>query len=466
MSIISGITFYRPSISTTRRYIQDSAGYDMEARDDVTITDVVFHSDLGGSGSLINEYHKILEKAKDEPKVNISYRGVNGYGNIKSVSCLDDSDFVNLLHYTITVDAIPSDANTLNFRNYSYNSNTETPLNRTSQTVSYYDQSGTLTSATLYNKPTSYSQTWQYSLENGHIGGTGLKALEKAEKYLTTNICASLRGQYISSITKSSSENGTHTIVVKSQSTPGSDIGKYILLNTNTSDSYNFDGKYSDVSTTMTFSSLGPNLDGYYVTSGDFANKVYALDITGVPTGQSVTPFEFASGVMEYYKSGNFPWPSVGANDACWNLKSMSIVRDWSKGSAQLIINTTTQNLGNCDLNGYKIDYSISSKSKNTIVDVGGWSHAGYYVQDLSSSSETEYNYNISVEDTLSCPPGAGSGLKAYATGIFGDIDLANGSGQITSYVLKFKNRSCTLDVTQYLGSGLSTTGIGYEASP
>lgn len=465
MSIISGLTFHRPSISTTRRYIQDSAGYDMEARDDVTITDVVFHADLNGSGSLIKTYHEVLEKAKDEPKVNISYRGVNGYGNIKSVSCLDDSDFINLLHYTITVEAIPSVADTLNFRNYSYNSNTETPLNRTSQTITYY-QSGTLQTGIFYNKPSSHSQTWQYSLEGGRIGGTGLKALEKAEKYLTDTICKSLSGEYISSISKSSSENGTHTITVKSQSTPGTGIAEYILLNTNSSDSYNFDGKYSDASTTMTFSSLGANLDGHYVASGDFANNVYALDITGVPTGQSVTPFEIASGVMEYYKSGNFSWPSVGVNDPCWNLKNMSIARDWSKGSAQLIINTTTQNLGNCDLNGYKIDYSISSKDKNTIVDVGGWSNSGYYVQDLKSSSETEYNYNISVESTRGCPPSVGSGLKAYATGIFGDIDLANGSGQITSYVLKFKNNSCTLDVTQYHGSDLSETGIGYEAAP
>lgn len=480
---VNGLQFYRPTANVNRQYTRDGYGNIITSRDNVSITDLVLSSDV--TGNLIGVYDKALSKSINGLQLDVAYPSNTGtHGLIKSVNVSDESDFVNVLVYTIEIEAIPSYMFVTDYRliNSQENYSSETPYDQSATyVVGYLGTSGTIGTGIYYNKPTTetYSNDFCYQAAKG-----GKEPIEQAQAELQ-RVAGYISGQLdyenriLSSLSKSSSEDGCTSINATFLSLPANSSGN-ILVNVESTESYNHTDNYSDASYKITFSSLGTALNtGLYVVSGDFANKKYGLDIIGVPSGISSTPYDLAKGVMEYYidTSGGIggggvpglfqncehPTHKRMSGVPCWNTKSLTLEHNRSNNSATLNIQQTTQNIGNCDLNGYRIDYSIAVvDGASRYVEVPNWSYKGSVVQDIATYGEEAYEYSIDVQSILKCAP-SGTGIVNKAKSIFSGIDIMSGTGSITSYIINANDASCSLKITQYRSTGLQLNTIGYE---
>ena len=480
---VTGLVFYRPSITVSTSYTKDGEDNTVGQKDTVSITDTVLSSD---AQDLLSVFDTALSLSLNGSQRGISYPGnPNTYGIIKSVSIDTGSDFVNKLIYTVVVEAIPVRP-LYSIYNNSVISGVVSSLTETESWDVPYDMTkitipNTTAYTTYYNKPITYNYSLQVSCGKEFNGDTSLDNANKILQSLgrTTpssglvgDMSAYLTG-VVTSINKNSSSNGSQSLNITTLYLP-SDASGTLLVNQEITEFNNILDNYRDRSYRITFTAMQGSL--LYSTGTDKP----AFSITGIADQLSASAYDAASGLLKYFIdssglttiTGSLPGinlPCVLSNPilnetGCWNTKSVSLENNISNNSASLNIEQTTQNIGNCDLNGYKVDYSVvkQKRDKSRIyAEAPGWSSTGYWVQDMNTFRDEMYEYSIDVASIKKCSPPE-TGIVDKAKSIFSGIDLLQGSGIITSYVINVSADSCSLKITQYSGENKSISGVGY----
>jgi len=478
---IGDIDLYRPSINISAQYQKDTDDNDIGRIDTVSITDTVFYSDH--TGNLLGLYNDLIELLNGSA-VALSYPGNSGTtGRVKSLSSDPSSDFVNQFIYTIVLEAYPvGDITTIDsysgLAEYKIYSLTET------ESIDYpYDITGIQIPVSsskkniYYNKPIVYNYSLQVScdgIENAN------KVLEEKARVIPGSVYSNYNFYIINSINKSSASDGSQSLTVKTLLFPP-DASGVLLIDEQISKSENNLMNYRDRSYRITFKR--PQGDIQYRSSG-----TAAYTVTGLPEGivnnaqyfqnknktfsLSNESYNAAYDLMQYFisqeklsgVSQDLPYvnlnrdapcifesfyPPIFDQIGCYNTKSITLENNISDNSATLDIQQTTQNIGNCDTLGYKVDYNINRHSASKVVnEIPGWNISGYIVQDMNTYKSNYYEYSIDVTNIYKK---ADISLIDKAKQVFSGIDILQGSGVITSYNINVKDyNSCSLKITQY----------------
>ena len=494
MSIsVEGINFTRPSVNFSTEFRKDSDGNNIGQRDTITIQDVVLSSD---NNDLAGFYSNLVDKLTDTEMVTVDYPGNSGsVGRIKNLSLDNDSDFVNKLSYSVTLEAIPQ-RSLYSLYELGDLSGVVNSLTESESWDVPYDlyvlaiPTGQGTGF-FYNKPITYEYNLNFSC-GYHPSGSGItSSLDAANKILTTlgktspssGLVSGIDSRYIncgvSSVQLNRGTDGTTTLNIKSLFLPsgtGANPGNFTAsLNRNESkDEIQY---YSNRDIKVTINALPVGVG--YTSSGNTP-----WSITGVPTGLAESAYGViesvrdalidTSGMIEIEEtmpgkkqSCSLPHTAL-TSTGCWSTKLFSMTKDYSNNSATLNIEQTTQNIGMCDYSasGYKINYEIikhSPRDKQKVyAEPRGWSSPDYWVQDMNTFKDEYYEYSINVASTLACSRGD-TGITGIANTVFTGIDLLSGSGIITSKVISVSKDTCSLKIVQYSGENLSETGIGYS---
>jgi hypothetical protein len=469
---LEGFTFYRPSISISAQFTRDADGNVIGQKDSVSITDTVLFSDLSEGLNLLSVFDNAVSQSIDPSRKNISYPNNNDASCvIKSVSADGDSDFVNKLTYTVTVEALPiKEINSIygkvlsgkNIASLSVSESLDVPYDMSKITTPLGD--------ILYNKPITYVSSVQ-------VACNGNSKLQHAADILAeltrTGPSADLAvdmSQYrnvVTSITKSSSAQGTMSIEYTTLLLP-TDATANILANEEISKSKSTRDNFQEKSYKITFTAL----------EGPLEYNGTTYNVTKYPNNLSILAYDKAQALMRHYieakdipdttlslpgkdQSCTTPFPKLTVT-GCWNAKTISLENNISNNSAALSMELTTQNIGNCDRNGYKIDYSISTSKRDqsrVYAEIGGWSSPGYIVQDFNTYKDEYYEYSIDIGSIKNCVDG--SEMIDLAKSYFESIDLLSGGGIITSNVISVSANKCSLKITQYSGADLSVDTVG-----
>ena len=214
---LEGFTFYRPSISISAQFTRDADGNVIGQKDNVSITDTVLFSDLSAGLTLLSIFDHAVSQSINPSRKSISYPNNSGSSCIiKSVSADGDSDYINKLTYTVTVEALPvkqinsiygSILNGKNIASLSVSESLDVPYDMAKITTPLGD--------ILYNKPITYVSSVQVTCNGksklqdaadilAELTSTGPSADLAVDMSQYTNV--------VSSITKSSSSQGTMSI--------------------------------------------------------------------------------------------------------------------------------------------------------------------------------------------------------------------------------------------------------------
>lgn len=483
---VTGLIFYNPSVSVSTRYFKDNDENTVGQKDTVSITDTVLSSD---NPNLLTLFDSAFSFSLTGSQKSISYPGnPNTYGVVKSVSVDTGSDFVNKLIYTIVIEAIPLRPLYSKYGSSIISGIVSSLTETESWDVPYDMMKINIPTSNgdkiYYNKPITYNYSLQVSCGKEMSGDTNLDNANKIMQELgrtkpssgLVNDLSNYLSGIITSINKNSSSDGSQSLNITTLYLPNDSSGT-LLVNEEITEFHNSLENYTDRSYKIMFTSIQGSL--LYNTGTDKP----AFSITGVASGLSNAAHTAASGLMQYFIdtsgittiSGTLPGrnlPCVLLNPkltqtGCWNTRSVSLENNISNNSASLNIEQTTQNLGNCDLNGYKINYSIGKQNRDKsriYAEAPGWSSTGYWVQDMNTFKDNVYEYNIDVASIKKCAP-TGTGIIDKAKSIFTGIDILQGSGIITSYTINVSDNSCSLKITQYSGEDQSYSGIGYTGT-
>lgn len=469
---IAGFTFYRPSVSISTQFTKDSDGNNVGQKDTVTINDIVLYQDLSEGQNLIDIFDAALSASFNAIRRTINYpSNSNTECVIKSVTVDGDSDFVHKLNYTVVAEAYPKrELNTI-YGDILKNKNVSSLTFVESIDIPYDLSSiSTLDGNIYYNKPITYTCSAQVSCN-------GDKKLDDASDILSKLVSTKPSGNFgidledyqevVSSINKSSSAGGDMSVETTTLLLP-SDATSTLLASEDISESKNKIDNFLERSYRITFTTIEGSLK---YDEGSYNITEYANNLSDVAYGA-------ASSLLDFFISNkNIPIATLSLPGTeqqcstrlpplnvtgCWNTKNISIENNKSNNSATLNIEQTTQNIGNCDRNGYKIDYNITKNKRReskVYAEVAGWSSTGYIVQNLNTYKDEYYEYSIDVGSIKNCV--TGTEVVDMAKSYFENIDIMKGSGIITNYVISVSNGKCSLKVTQHSGADLSVDTVG-----
>ena len=494
---VGGLTLYRPSVSVTTDFKSDSNGNNVGQRDNVTINDTALYDD---TADLMALYNSLVELAIQGSPVEIDYPGNSGtVGTIKDFSIDESSDFVNIFSYSLIIEAIPT-RSLYSIYDIEDVSGLLTSLTMTENWNYPYDLSQIELPETdgstgiYYNKTINYDFNLSFSCGHNPSGGQELQeskevadlVLESLGRDSPSSGLVEDMSEYTGgpvSIKLGRSEDGTTSLNIRSVYLPTGNASTSGLFTVDVSKVSTVDkiGFNADRSLKISVTALPIGLEYETTTSG--TDKIYT--VTGWPSGLADSAFAKCTGILQSFidtsgileveneqpgkvQSCTLPRTKL-TTTGCFNTKSFSIDKNYSNNSATLNIEQTTQNIGNCDFafSGYRVNYSVVKhpRDKNKVyAEPKGWSSTGYWVQDMNTFKDNYYEYTINLDSMLKCAP-TGTGIKGLAMGIFNGINILEpGSGIITSKVFSINNNSCSLKITQYSGTNLSTSGIGYES--
>ena len=469
---IDGFTFYRPSVSISTEFTKDSDGNNVGQKDTVTINDIVLYQDLSEGQNLIDIFDDALSASFNAIRRTINYPNNNGTQCIvKSVTADGESDFVHKLNYTVVAEAYPTRELNSVYGDILKNKNVSSLTFVESIDIPYDLSSiSTLDGNIYYNKPITYTCNVQVSCN-------GDKKLEDASDILSKLVSVKPSGnfgtnledyqQVVSSINKSSSAEGNLSVETTTLLLPA-DATSTLLASEDISESKNKIDNFLERSYRITFTALEGSLkyDGSSYNFTEYADNLSdaAYSAASALLNHFISTKEIPlttlslPGKEQQCSTALTPLNATG----CWNTKNISIENNKGNNSATLNIEQTTQNIGNCDRNGYKIDYNITTNKRRqskVYAEVGGWSSTGYIVQNFNTYKDEYYEYSIDVSSIKNCV--TGTEAVDMAKSYFENIDIMKGGGIITNYVISVSNGKCSLKVTQHSGADLSVDTVG-----
>ena len=472
----SGLTFYRPSATVTVEVFKDDNGAVIGKKDIVTITDKVTSDDVSDLGQIAKG---ILGKSKNPIRTSVSYpTNSSTFGKIKSVSFSEESNFIDLLVYTIVVEAESSSP--LNNPVYGFtNENSVRSFSVSEKFDIPYDLEPTsILGRKYYNKTATFTSSVSVRCEGRGNKTANQNSLEVLKSFLTKTVSSERLGTLaqdydpiLSSITKNESSDGTISATVTVLYLPNDSSADVLYTQQIVQNQIQIPEAYNTRSYTMTFQGLAPPTyndnhdftkppEKFAVAKSEGTSFLALLSGTNHPTTDTYNgKINEEVCVLEY--------PAIDASSNCYNTRKVSIQQNQSDGIYSINIEQSTEPF-NCDLDGYQVDYNIVKKENQQVhVEVHGWNNEKSIIQDMQTKKADTDEYTVSVTDLSKC--GGGSALVDKAKAKFEElagfaVDSSSSTVHIISSSINLSANKCSLKATVH--KGVDGRGIGDPGNP
>lgn len=472
----SGITFYRPSATVSVETFKGDNGSVIGKKDIVTITDKVTSDDVSDLG----EIAKIaLDASKNPVRKATSYpTNSNTFGKIKSVSFSEESNFIDLLVYTIVVEA--ESKSPLNSPVYGFtNENSVRSFTVSEKFDIPYDlESTTILGNRYYNKTATYTSSVSVRCDGRGNKTANQNSLEVLKLFLTKTVSSERLGTLaedydpiLSNITKNESSDGTISATVTVLYLPNDSTAKVLYTQQIVQNQIQIPEAYNTRSYTMTFQGLAPPI---YDDNHDFVRPASKFDVAknagtsflSLLTGTNHPTTDTYDGKINE-EVCVLQYPAIDASSNCYNTRKVSIQQNQSDGTYAINIEQSTEPF-NCDLDGYQVDYNIVKKENQQVhVEVHGWNNENSIIQDMQTKKADTEEYTVSVTDLSKC--GGGSALVDKAKAKFEElagfaVDATDSTAHIISSSINLSANKCSLKATVH--KGVDGRGIGDPGNP
>jgi len=460
----SGLTFYRPSATVTVEVFKDDNGAIIGKKDIVTITDKVTSNDVSDLGQIAKN---VLDKSKNPIRTSVSYpTNSSTFGKIKSVSFSEESNFIDLLVYTVVVEA--ESISPLNNPVYGFtNQNSVRSFSVSEKFDIPYDlESTSILGDTYYNKTATYTSSVSIRCEGRGNKTANQNSLDVLKSFLTKTVSVERLGTLaqdydpiLSSITKNESSDGTISATVTVLYLPNDSTAKVLYTQQIVQNQIQIPEAYNTRSYTMTFQGLASPT---YDSNHDFVTPASKFDIAqsagtsflALLTGKNHPTTDTFNGKINE-EVCVLQYPAIDASSNCYNTRKVSIQQNQSDGTYTINIEQSTEPF-NCDLDGYQVDYNIVKKEDQQVhVEVHGWNNPNSIIQDMQTKKADTHEYTVSVTDLSKC--GGGSALVDKAKAKFLElagfpVDVSSPSNQIISSSINLSANKCSLKATVHKG--------------
>lgn len=456
---IDGFTLYRPTASFKRQFFKDNYSEIIGVQDDVTISDQVTYAD---NSDLIGLLDSIVAASKTGSFINVTYNDISCQGRIKSLSVDSDSDIVNILKYSVSIEAFPTNIAFATkwgltpadgVRDLTCTESGEDPKDRSIISLengqTYWNKVPTFT----FNMQVSCGRINNNQNAKDLAKGVVKKLKKTAPVLLAQAIPSRFDGAiYYSGLEESYNEDGSANLQITASIFPDGGIPGVLIENVEkTVNSYGGEKKYKTKQYKATFKGV-PNmgLGTTGVSSAASQNVVgHAESLAGYFTGTNGgTPEVSTPGVALVCKADIPPLPE----GSCYNTTSVGIEKNYSDATATVTIEQTTEPT-NCDGDGYVVEYSIDvEKNKRAHAELFGWNSPRPIIQDLKCEATETRKLQINVSSIAKCLTSA---LKTKALAKYNELsaDLLS-SGTLVKHSLSINGSRCSISADFIMSKG------------
>jgi hypothetical protein len=466
MSIsVEGLSLIRPTSSFQREFFKDNYGEIIGVKDSVTISDIVTYKDTNDLKGYASSLFSFLEGSSGS-FLNISY-GETASAIFNGFNIDQDSDFVNKLVYSVSFDAFPNV--TINSRwgfSSSLGLRSLTALELVEESSDMYRVS-LVDGNSYYNKYPIFKFNAQLSCVST---SNGQKPKDKAIQAISiikktkpsTDIDKVSGGAYsgytsrIIGVEESYSEDGSASVNITTAIIPPDATRPNVLIETEEPTVNDFFGEkqYSTKQYRVTFKSMsagmGVDTDPGVKDEGTINSPIgAAMSLVAKLIELKTTPDVTTPG------NKNLPCPldipKLPPN-SCYNTTSVGIEKDYSAGTATVVIDQTTEPT-NCDGDGYVVEWSINTnKNKRAHAELFGWSASSSIVQDLKCEATDTVDINVNVSSEAKCLV---SELRNKAKDKFDELkEPYEESGTMVKHNLSVNAGRCTISASFIMSKG------------
>jgi len=470
MSIsVQGLSLIRPTSSFKREFFKDNYGENIGVKDTVTIRDIVTYKDTDDLKGYASDLLSFFQGSSGS-FLNISY-GVAASAILNGFNIDQDSDFVNKLSYSVSFDAFPNVAinsqwgfsSSLGLRSLTALELVEKPSDM--YNVSLVDGNS------YYNKYPTFKFNAQLSCASTAAGlkpkDQAIQAISLIKKTKPTTDIDKVAGEPYSGYTsriigveESYSEDGSASVNITALLIPPDATRPNVLIETEEPTVNDFFGEkqYSTKQYRVTFKSVSANMGvnkGPGVQSAGTINSPIgaATSLVGRLMQNKMTPGVITPGKKDL--PCPLQIPKLPPN-SCYNTVSVGIEKDYSAGTATVVIDQTTEPT-NCDGDGYVVEWSINvNKNKKAHAELFGWSASSPIVQDLKCEATETVDINVNVSSEAKCLV---SELRNKAKDKFDELKEAyEQSATMVKHNLSVNAGRCTISASFIMSKGDSVS--------